>query len=111
LGWGLINRDRGQAFALSPEKPNRETASPEKLQSKSLNIYAILNGAPQSEESLRLNKERFFAALRMTTKSSLIAFGYQARFGQLGVVGRSFSETGKKLNQLPRPRQERGEGA
>jgi hypothetical protein len=38
-----------------------------------MNIYVILNGAQRSEESRWLKKERFFAALRMTNNSRLIA--------------------------------------
>jgi hypothetical protein len=36
-------------------------------------IYVILNGAQRSEESRAAKKKRFFAALRMTNNSLLIA--------------------------------------
>jgi hypothetical protein len=56
MGLGPDNKEQGQAFALTPEKLNRETASHTELLSITWNIHVILNGAQRSEESLRLKK-------------------------------------------------------
>jgi hypothetical protein len=54
----------------------RDSSLMRRLQSKTMIIPVILNGAQLRYESRRLNKERFFATLRMTNHHRLIALWF-----------------------------------